>query len=86
METTKEQVLDALKGTEYKHTLKYGVFTVWFHEGNGTNFRVSYHFRANKTKITRYSTNGHVNRDDSKQEIEGLNIATNYQEAEALRS
>lgn len=84
VKTTKKQVLEALNGTEYQNENKNGVLTVWFHEGNGWNFRVSYNFRANKTKIVRYHTNGHMNRDDSKQEFEGLHIATNHQEAESL--
>lgn len=82
--TTKDQVIEKIQATDYKNELSHGVLTVWFHEGNGWNFRVSYHFRANKTKITRYNTNGWQNTDDSTQEFEGLHLVESHLEAESL--
>jgi len=79
---TKEQVLNALSRTKYKNEMKYGILTVWFHKGNGWNFRVSYNFRTNKTKIVRYKANEHWTMDDSKLEFEGFHIITDYEEAE----
>lgn len=84
MNTLKNDVLDALKETNYKTEHKNGIFTVWFHEGNGMNFRLSYHFRANKTKIVSYYTNGHTNTDKVTKVYEGLHIVTNHNEAQYL--
>lgn len=46
----------------YKTETTNQSITVYFHEGNGWNFRVKTTSKA--TYVTRYHTNGHVNRDD----------------------
>jgi hypothetical protein len=80
----KTNVINALNEIKYKKQMKNGIMTVWFHKGNGWNFRVSYHFYANQTRVVRYYTNGHMNSVGSKQKLNGLHITTNYQDAESL--
>ena len=70
------------ESTDYKTEITNQSVTIWFHEGNGINFR------AKKTSrnlyLTRYITNGWQNTDQNTIKIQGGEMPKSWQAAQIL--
>ncbi len=71
-----QQARNFAKSTEYKNEIRPTSVTVWFHEGNGSNFKIKQ--TANKLYITKYRTNGHQNVDLRTVVIKGGGMPATY--------
>lgn len=71
-----------MENTSYKIDVKPSSTTIWFHEGNGHNFKVK------KTKkylyVTRYHTNGYTNIDINTHKLVNAKLPTTWDEARIL--
>jgi ribosomal protein S12 len=80
---TKQELMQSLEDCIYKKEISKNIVTVFYHKGNGWNYRVEYMFLSNKTKITKYYTNSFVNQDHHSIVFKGIFKIKDHENAES---
>ena len=76
-------IIEKIETLPYKKEVSKTKITIWFHDGNGQNYKVTWNLKAETTLIQRYYTNGASNKFAvTPHTLKGLIDISTHQEAE----